>query len=215
MVLPVGAKSLIGLILALGLATSVGAGISAGSAISSAMHRSNELNQLNAAIAENNKAVHQNERAISQVNGALARITSAHTRLGSQLNLVDDMAQACSTEGCFNSGAVRGANAVAVFERRLHAVAIPPPSDAAERKFASVVTRYKQAWVRMGHSVSFTDYANRAERAAKAGRQFDPDYQALIASLDKLGATLNKQATSLNQSSNSLNRQAAALNAGR
>jgi hypothetical protein len=72
----------------------------------------------------------------------------------------------------------------------------------------------KQAWMRMGHSASFTDYENRAGRGEKVGSQFDHDYQALTASLTRLGAALNKQAALLNQRATSLNRRAAALNAG-
>ena len=71
--------------------------------------------------------------------------------------------------------ALRGASAVAVFERKLRAVDIPPTSAAAEHKFAADVTSYRQGWTGMGHSTSFTDYANRAERAAKAGTRFARD----------------------------------------
>jgi Domain of unknown function (DUF4389) len=214
MVLSGGAKFLVGLILVLGLATTVGEGISAGSVISSARHRSEEINQLNAAITKNNKAIHQNEKAIARVNSALARITSAHAKFDSQLNLVVNASQTCVSVSCFNAEALRGASAVAVFERKLRAVDIPPTSAAAEHKFATDVASYRQGWTGMGHSTSFTDYANRAERAAKAGTRFARDYKALITSLDNLGASLNKQAAVLNQRTTSLNRQAAALNAG-
>ncbi|HEY2078700.1 MAG TPA: hypothetical protein VGH53_20395, partial [Streptosporangiaceae bacterium] len=214
LVLSGGAKFLVGLILVLGLATTLGEGISAGSVISSARHRSNEINQLNAAITENNEAIDQNQKAIAQVNSALARITSAHAKFDSQLNLVVNASQTCASVSCFNAEAVRGASAVAVFERKLRATDIPPTSAAAEHKFASDVTRYRQGWTVMGHSTSFTDYANRAERAAKAGTGFARDYKALITSLDNRGAALNKQAAVLNQRTASLNRQAAALNAG-
>jgi hypothetical protein len=214
MVLSGGARFLVGLILVLGLATTVGEGISAGSVISSFRHRSDEINQLNAAIAENNMAIGQNQKAIAQVNSALARTTSAHSKLGTQMNLVVDATRTCGSVSCFNTEAGRSASVVAVFERKLRAVAIPPTAAGAEHKFASDVTRYKQAWIGMGHSTSFTDYANRARRAEKAGTRFDRDYQALIASLDNLGSALNKQAAVLNRRTTALNRQAAVLNAG-
>lgn len=209
-----GAKVLVAVILVLGLATTVGASISAGSVISSARHRSNEINQLNAAIAENNNAIAQNQKTVVQVNSALAQITSAHTKLGSQMNVVVEETGACSSLGCINAAALHAAGVVAGFGRRLHAVAIPPASAAAARKFVPDVTRYQQAWMSMGHSISFTDYENRAGSAEKVGRHFDHDYQALTASLSRLGSALNRQAASLNQRTASLNREAAALNAG-
>jgi hypothetical protein len=214
MVLPPGAKRLVGLILVLGLAMSVGAGIWAGSVISSARQRSNEISHLNAAIAENNNAIDQNKRAVDQVNSALAQITSAHTKLGSQMNLVVKATEACSSLSCVNAAAVNAAGVVAGFGLRLHAVAVPAASAAAASKLVPDVTRLKQAWMRMGHSASFANYENRAGRAEKAGSQFDHDYQALTAALTRLGAALNRQAALLNQRATSLNRQAAALNAG-
>ena len=214
MVLSAGAKQLLGLILVLGLVTTVGGGVAAGSAISSVLHRGNQINQLNAAIAENNNAIHQNQQAVAQLNNALFRITSAHAKLGSQMGLVVSASKACGTVACFDTEAVHAAGVVAAFGRKLKGVAIPHASAQAERKFLSDVARYKQAWAGMGHSTSFTDYANRAGRAEKAGARFDRDYRALTASLNTLSATLNRQTAQLNQRAKSLNRQAAALNAG-
>jgi hypothetical protein len=214
MVLPVGAKRLVGLILVLGIATSVGAGVWAGSVISSARQRSNEISHLNAAIDENNNAIDQNQKAVDQVNSARAQIISAHTKLGSQMNLVVKATGACSSLSCVNAAALNAAGVVAGFGRRLHAVAIPTASAASASKLIPDVTRLKLAWMRMGHSASFTDYENRAGRAEKAGSQFDHDYQAVTASLTRLGAALNRQAALLNQRATSLNRQAAALSAG-
>jgi hypothetical protein len=214
MVLSASAKRVVGLILVLGLVTTVGEGIAATSGIGYALHRRDEVNQLSAAIAENNKAIDQNQKAIAQVSSAVTGISSAHRRLGSQLNRVVDASRACTTVSCFDAEAVRAASAIAVLGRRLHAVAIPHTSASAERKFASDVTRYKHAWMGMSHATSFTDYANRARSAEKAGARFDRDYKALAVSLDNLGAALNRQAAVLNQRTASLKRQAASLNVG-
>jgi hypothetical protein len=213
MVLPASAKFLVGLILVLGLATTVGASFSSRSVISS-IRRGSEVNQLNSAIAANNTAIGQNQKAVAQVNSVLARIGSAHTKLGSQMNLVVKATGQCSSLGCVNAEALRAAGEVAAFGRRLHAVAVPSASAAAESKFAPEITRLKQAWMSMGHSVSFTDFGNRAGRAEKAGHRFDQGYRALVTSLNNRSAALSKQAAALNQRSASLNRQIAALNAG-
>lgn len=214
MVLSAGAKRLVVLILVLGLATTAGAGISAGSVISSARQRSNEISQLNTAITENNKAIYHNQKSADQVTSALTKITSARAKLNSQMDGVIEEIRACSSLGCLDAAAVHAAGLVAVFEHRLHAVAIPPAAAAARSKLVHDVTRYKQAWMRIGHSASFTDYENTAGRAEKVGTKFDHDYHALTTLLKRRGAALNRQAASLNQRSASLTRQAAALNAG-
>jgi hypothetical protein len=200
------------LILVVGFLTLAGEGAAAGAVTAAAVHRQNEIHQLDAAVARHNGAVAREQQAAAQVTRAGDEVTSENGTLSDLLNSYADKANACVTLTCFDADTQTAADDFEKFGRVLRAVAVPAGAAAiAKNKLMADVDTNEKDLRFVAEAVSYTEFLDRSTPAENAANGFDKDYSALVKSLNQEVTALSRQAATLNREASQLNDRAMTL----